>query len=148
MEPAILLVSTETGNEVHSNVTSHNDSMVAGGYYMGQCPAKSGLWGYNFITIKIARCTKQHIFATVLPFPFKFRALVLTPFLCVKIDFYDLLIFRKCACSLLNCISVTDDSETNEQNKSIATGLLYAHSEFDAFSTLVRGEMWISNPRG
>ena len=27
----------------------------------------------------------------------------------------------KCACSLLNCISVTDDSETNEQNKLIAT---------------------------
>ena len=54
----------------------------------------------------------------------------------------------KCACSLLNCISVTDDSETNEQNKSIATGLHYAHSEFDTFSTLVRGEMWISNPRG
>ena len=40
----------------------------------------------------------------------------------------------KCACSLLNCISVKDDSETNEQNKSIATGLLYAHSEFDTFS--------------
>ena len=54
----------------------------------------------------------------------------------------------KCACSLLNRISVTDDSETNEQNKSIATGLLYAHSEFDTFSTLVSGEMWISNPRG
>ena len=54
----------------------------------------------------------------------------------------------KCACSLLNCISVTDDSETNEQNKSIATGLLNVHSEFDTFSTLVRGEMWISNPRG
>ena len=54
----------------------------------------------------------------------------------------------KCACSLLNCISVTDDSETNEQNKSIATGLLYAHSEFDAFLTLVRGKMGISNPRG
>ena len=53
----------------------------------------------------------------------------------------------KCTRSLLNCISVTDDSETNEQNKSIATGLLYAHSEFDMFSTLVRGEMWISNPR-
>ena len=52
----------------------------------------------------------------------------------------------KCACSLLNCISVTDDSESNEQNKSIATGLLYAHSEFDTFSTLVRGEMRISNP--
>ena len=54
----------------------------------------------------------------------------------------------KRACSLLNCISETDDSESNEQNKSIATGLLYAHSEFGAFSTLVRGEMWISNPRG
>ena len=54
----------------------------------------------------------------------------------------------KCACSLLNCISVTDDSESNEQNKSIATGLLYAHSEFDAFSTPIYGEMWIYNPRG
>ena len=54
----------------------------------------------------------------------------------------------KCACSLLNCISVMDNSEINEQNKSIATGLLYAYSEFDRFSTLVRGEMWISNPRG
>ena len=39
----------------------------------------------------------------------------------------------KCACSWLNDISVTDDSETNEQKKSIATGLLYAHSEFDTF---------------
>ena len=55
---------------------------------------------------------------------------------------------EKCVCSLLNCISVADDSETNEQNNSIATGLHYAHSEFDTFSTLVRGEMWISNPRG
>ena len=52
---------------------------------------------------------------------------------------------RKRACSLLSCISVTTDTETNEQNKSIATGLLYAHSEFDAFSTLVRGEMLNSN---
>ena len=49
--------------------------------YMGQCPAKSGLWGYNVITIKIACCNKQHIFATVLRFPFKFRTLVPTPFL-------------------------------------------------------------------
>ena len=54
----------------------------------------------------------------------------------------------KCACSLLNCVSVTDDSETNKQNKSIATGLLNAHSEFDTFSALVLGEMWISNPWG
>ena len=29
----------------------------------------------------------------------------------------------KCACSLLNCISVTDDSESNEHYKLIATGL-------------------------
>ena len=53
----------------------------------------------------------------------------------------------KRARSLLNCISVTDDTETNQQNKSIATGLLYAYSESDAFSTLVRGEIltcWIS----
>ena len=51
----------------------------------------------------------------------------------------------KCACSLLNCISVTDDIEINEQNKSIATGLFYVQSKFDAFSTLVRGEMRDSN---
>ena len=31
----------------------------------------------------------------------------------------------KHACSLLNCISVTDDTRINEQDKSIATGLLY-----------------------
>ena len=47
----------------------------------------------------------------------------------------------KYACSLLNCISVTDDTRINEQDKSIATGLLYVHSEFDAFSTFVHGEM-------
>ena len=53
----------------------------------------------------------------------------------------------KRARSLFNCISVTDDIEINEQNKPIATGLLYVQPEFDAFSTLVRGEMRISNPR-
>ena len=47
----------------------------------------------------------------------------------------------KHARSLLNCIPVTDDTGTNEQDKSIAIGLLYAHSEFDAFSTFVHGEM-------
>ena len=70
--------------------------------YVGQCPAKSGLWGYNFITIKIARCTKQHIFATVVPFPFKFRKLISTPFLCVKIDFYDLYLFRAVDTTIVN----------------------------------------------
>ena len=62
----------------------------------------SGLWGYNFITIKIARCTKQHIFATLLRFPFKFRTFVPTPFLCVKIDFCDLHIFRAMDTSIIN----------------------------------------------
>ena len=51
----------------------------------------------------------------------------------------------KHACSLLNCISVTDDTRSNEQDKSIATGLLYAHSKFDAFSTFVHGDMLNSN---
>ena len=66
---------------------------------MGQCPAKSGLWGYNLITIKIARCTKQHIFATVL---LKFLTLVLTPFLCVKIDSCDLDLFRAVDTTIVN----------------------------------------------
>ena len=70
--------------------------------YMGQCPAKSGLWGYNFITIKIARCTKQHIFATVLHFHFKFRTLDPTPFLSVKIDFCDIHIFRAVDTTIVN----------------------------------------------
>ena len=69
---------------------------------MGQCPAKSGLWGYNFITIKIARCTKQHIFATVIPFPFKFLTLVPTPFLCVKIDLCYLHLFRAVDTTIVN----------------------------------------------
>ena len=69
---------------------------------MGQCPAKSGLTGYNFITIKIARCTKQHIFATVLRYPFKFLTLVPTPFLCVKVDFYDLHLFRAVDTTIVN----------------------------------------------
>ena len=70
--------------------------------YMGQCPAKSGLWGYNFITIKIAHCTKQHIFATVLRFPFKIYTLVPTPFLCLKIDFCDLHLFRAVDTTIVN----------------------------------------------
>ena len=70
---------------------------------MGQCPAKSGLWGYNYKSLlKIARSTKQHIFATVLRFPFKFRTLVLTPFFCVKIDFCALHIFRAVDTTIVN----------------------------------------------
>ena len=54
----------------------------------------------------------------------------------------------KSACSLFNCISVMDGIKINEQNKSISKGLLYVRAEFDAFSTLLRGEMWNSNPLG
>ena len=83
-----------------TKVNSH--AMLFNFPYMGQCPAKSGFWGYNFITIKIARCSKQHIFATVLRFRFKFRALVPTPFLCVKIDSCDLHIFRAVDTTIVN----------------------------------------------
>ena len=50
--------------------------------------------------------------------------------------------------NLFNCISVMDDTEINEQNKSIATVLIYIQPKFDAFSTLVQGEMLNSNPLG
>ena len=51
----------------------------------------------------------------------------------------------KCACSLLNCISATDD--ISKQNKSIFIGLLYVHPEFDAFPTLVCGKLtrWVND---
>ena len=39
---------------------------------------------------------------------------------------------EKCALTLHNCISVTDRVIINELNTSIATGLLYAHTEFEA----------------
>ena len=69
---------------------------------LGTVSSKIGLVGYNFITIKIAPCTKQHIFATVIRFPFKFCTLVSPPFLCVKIDFYDLHIFRSVDTTIAN----------------------------------------------
>ena len=55
--------------------------------YMGQCPAKSPFWSFNFITIKYVRYTKQHIFTTVLYCLFKFRTLVHTSVLSVQTDF-------------------------------------------------------------
>ena len=63
-------------------------------YYMGRCPAKSPFWSFNFITIKIVRYKKQHIFTTVLYFLFKFRTLVHTSVLSVKTYFGALDIFR------------------------------------------------------
>ena len=54
----------------------------------------------------------------------------------------------KFARSLFNCISVTDDIQINEQNKSIGIGLLYVHPEFDTFSKLLREELGNSNLLG
>ena len=61
---------------------------------MGRCPAKSPFWSLNFITLKIIRYTKQHIFTTVLYFLFKFRTHVHTSVLSVQTDFGALDIFR------------------------------------------------------
>ena len=47
---------------------------------------------YNFITIKIACYTKQHIFATVQPLPLKVRTLVLISSLYVEVDFGALIV--------------------------------------------------------
>ena len=63
-------------------------------YHMGRCPAKSPFWSFYFITIKIVRYTKQHIFTTVLYFLFKFRTLVHTSVLSVETDFGALDIFH------------------------------------------------------
>ena len=61
---------------------------------MGRCPAKSPFWSFYFITIKIVRYKKQHIFTTVLYFLFEFRTLVHTSVLSVKTDFGALDIFH------------------------------------------------------
>ena len=45
-------------------------------------------------------------------------------------------------------ISVTDKNKLNDLQKSKAIGLFYVHSEFDALSSLVSGEVWNSNPLG
>ena len=70
--------------------------------HMGQCPAKSGLWDYNFITIKIAHYTNPHIFATVQPFPFILRTHVSTSFLYVPFHFEALIIFYAVSAKITN----------------------------------------------
>ena len=71
-------------------------------YYMGQCPANSGLWDYNFITIKIARYTNPHIFATVQHFPFIFRTHVSASFFYVGFHFGALIIFYAISAKIAN----------------------------------------------
>ena len=54
----------------------------------------------------------------------------------------------KRARSLFNCISVTDGTKINEQNKSIGIGPLYLHTEFEAISLLLQKVMAGLNPVG
>ena len=54
----------------------------------------------------------------------------------------------KTARSLFNCISVTDGTKINEQNKSIGIGPLYLHTEFEAISLLLQKVMAGLNPVG
>ena len=54
----------------------------------------------------------------------------------------------KRACSLFNCISVTDGIKINEQNKSIGIGPLYLYTEFEAISLLLQKVMAGLNPVG
>ena len=54
----------------------------------------------------------------------------------------------KCALTSHSCISVMDKVKINEQNKSIATGLLYVHTKFEAIWTLLPEDMAVLNPMG
>ena len=45
-------------------------------------------------------------------------------------------------------ISVMDRKKLDDLHKSIATGVFYVRSKFDALSSLVSGEIWDSNPLG
>ena len=78
-----------TGVKIKGLVTSYAKFL-----YLGQCLAKRPFWGLNYITIQFVRYTKQHIFATVQPFDFKFCTLVSTSLLSVEIDFGALHIFH------------------------------------------------------
>ena len=54
----------------------------------------------------------------------------------------------KCALTLHSCISVTEKVEINELNTSIATGPVYAHTEFEAIQTLLPKDEAVLNPMG
>ena len=55
---------------------------------------------------------------------------------------------RKCALTLHSCISVTDNIKIGEPKKSIATGPLYVHTEFETNWTLLLEDVAVSNPMG
>ena len=51
-----------------------------------------------------------------------------------------------CINSLHRCISVTDNIKISELKKSIATGPLYIHTEFETNWTLLPEDVAVSNP--
>ena len=51
----------------------------------------------------------------------------------------------KCALTLHSCISVTDNIKISELKKSIATGPLYIHTEFETNWTLLPEVVAVSN---
>ena len=50
--------------------------------------------------------------------------------------------------TLHSCVPVTDEVKINEQNKSIATGLLYVCIEFEPIWRFLPGDVAVLNPTG
>ena len=46
------------------------------------------------------------------------------------------------------CISITEEVKINDLQKSIVTGLLYVHIDFEVIWTFLQGATWILNPSG
>ena len=46
------------------------------------------------------------------------------------------------------CISITEEVKINDLQKSIVTGLLYVHFDFEAIWTFLQGATWILNSSG
>ena len=48
----------------------------------------------------------------------------------------------------LLCIVITEEVKINDLQKSIVTGLLYVHIDFEVIWTFLQGATWILNPSG
>ena len=46
------------------------------------------------------------------------------------------------------CISITEEVKINDLQKSIVTGLLYVHIDFEVIWTFLQGATWNLNPSG
>ena len=51
-------------------------------------------------------------------------------------------------CIIYCCISITEVVKINDLQKSIVTGLLYVHIDFEVIWTFLQGATWILNPSG